>query len=409
MPKSYRDDFPILQNENQSKPLIYFDNAATTQKPYTVLEAIDNYYKVFNANPHRGLYSLSVKATKAYEDARESVAEFIGAKKPSEIIFTRNATEALNLLAYSYGRMVLQDGDEIVISIAEHHSNIIPWQQVAKEKGAILKFLYLDKHGQITEDEIHNKITNKTKIVAVAHVSNVLGTINPIENIIEKAHKCGAKVILDCAQSIPHMEVNVTKLDVDFITFSGHKMLAPMGIGVLYGKEDFLNVMPPFMTGGEMIEYVDEQESTFAPLPQKFEAGTPNVGGAIGLAKAIEYIKTVGYDNISKIEDELTEYALEQMVKIPHIEIYGEINSKKDRCGVISFNIKDVHPHDTASILDADGIAIRAGHHCAQPLMKYLSLAATCRISFYFYNTKEEIDVFINSLKNVRRWLHNGD
>jgi cysteine desulfurase / selenocysteine lyase len=405
----YQDDFPILKINNNNKPLIYFDNAATTQKPYSVLNAMNEYYKSQNANPHRGLYDLSVKATKAYEDARELVADFIGAKKSSEVIFTRNATEALNLIAYSYGRMALQEGDEIVISIAEHHSNIIPWQQVAKEKGAILKYLYINELGHITDDEINSKINKNTKIVSVAHVSNVLGTINPIEKIIKKAHEFGAKVILDCAQSIPHIKINVSMLDVDFIAFSGHKMLAPMGIGVLYGKEDLLNRMPPFLTGGEMIEYVGEQESTFAPLPQKFEAGTPNVGGAVGLAEAIQYIKKVGYENISRIEDELTEHALNQMRKIPHIEIYGETDSKKDRCGVISFNVSDVHPHDTASILDTDGIAVRAGHHCAQPLMKYLNLAATCRISFYFYNTKNEIDIFIESLKKVRGWLYNGN
>lgn len=405
----YRIDFPILKTKVNGKDLVYFDNAATTQKPVSVMEAVKNYYEEQNANPYRGLYGLSVEATDAYESAREAIADFIGAGTSKEIIFTRNATESLNLIANTYGRMVLKEGDQIVVAISEHHSNILPWQQIAKEKGAVLSYLYLDESGHITKEEIDKKITKNTKIVAVAHVSNVLGTIHPVESIIKKAHEVGAVVVLDCAQSIPHYKVNVQELDADFIVFSGHKMLAPMGIGVLYGKEKLLNEMPPFLTGGEMIEYVYEQEATFAPLPNKFEAGTPNVGGAVGLKAAINYIQKVGYDNIKKIEDELTGYALTKMKEIPHITIYGETDSTKERCGVISFNIDDVHPHDTASILDADGIAIRAGHHCAQPLMKYMKVAATCRASFYFYNTKEEIDVFINSLKKVRRWLGYGD
>lgn len=406
----YRADFPILNIKVNDKRLIYFDNAATTQKPNSVIDAVDDYYHNYNANPYRGLYSLSVEATNAYENARQTVADFIGANSTKEIIFTRNATEALNLIAYSYGRTVIKEGDEIVLSISEHHSNIIPWQQIAKERGAILTYMYLDEFGHITEEEIEKKITNKTKIVAVAQVSNVLGTIHPVEAIIRKAHEVGAIVVLDCAQSIPHYQVNVSKMNADFIVFSGHKMLAPMGIGVLYGKETLLNNMPPFLTGGEMIEYVYEQEATFAPLPQKFEAGTPNVGGAVGLAEAIRYLNQVGYDNINRIEEELTQYALEEMSKIPHIKIYGETQMSKERSGVISFNVEGVHPHDTASILDADGgIAVRAGHHCAQPLMKYLEIAATCRISFYFYNTLEEVDHFIQSLKKVRRWLGYGD
>jgi cysteine desulfurase/selenocysteine lyase len=405
----YRNDFPILSTKVNGKDLVYFDNAATTQKPISVMEAINKYYSEQNANPYRGLYGLSVEATNAYEEARETVADFIGAGSSKEVIFTRNATESLNLIAYTYGRMVLKEGDKVVTAISEHHSNILPWQQVTKEKGGVLSYLYLNESGHITEGEIEQKITEDTKIVAVAHVSNVLGTIHPVEAIIKKAHEVGAVVVLDCAQSIPHYQINVQELDADFIVFSAHKMLGPMGIGVLYGKEKLLNEMPPFLTGGEMIEYVYEQEATFAPLPNKFEAGTPNVGGAVGLEAAINYIQKVGYHNIKKIEEELTEYALAKMKEIPHITIYGETDSIKDRCGVISFNIDEVHPHDTASILDADGIAIRAGHHCAQPLMKYMKVPATCRASLYFYNTKEEVDIFINSLKKVRRWLGYGD
>ncbi len=405
----YKEDFPILLSLNRDKPLIYFDNAATTQKPNSVIKAVSNYYKAYNANPYRGLYEISEKATSAYEEARTYVSKFIHSHKSHEIIFTRNTTESINLIAYTYGKMLLKEKDEVVISIAEHHSNLLPWQQLTKEKNAILSYLYLDNHGHIPEEEIENKITSRTKIVALGYVSNVLGTVNPVERIIEKAHSVGAVVILDCAQSIPHFPLDVVKLDVDFAVFSGHKMLGPMGIGVLYGKEALLNKMPPFLTGGEMIDYVSEQEATFAPLPQKFEAGTPNVGGAIGLMEGIKYIEKVGYDTIKSIEEELTDYALKKMQEIPEIIIYGEPIASNSRCGVISFNVEGVHPHDTSSILDADGIAVRAGHHCAWPLMQYMKVNATCRISLYFYNTKEEIDSFIHSLKKVRRLLGLGN
>lgn len=405
----FKSDFPLLNSEINNKPLIYLDNAATTQKPNSVIQAMEEYYRKQNANPYRGLYQLSVDATDAYEDARKAVADFIHADSQSEIIFTRNTTEALNLLAYSYGRSAIKEGDEIVISIAEHHSNIVPWQQLVKEKRATLSYLYLDKKGNILEEDIENKITERTKIVSIAHVTNVLGTINPIEKIIKKAHSVGAVVIIDGAQSIPHYPVDVKKLDADFFVFSGHKMLGPMGIGVLYGKTKLLEAMPPFLTGGEMIEYVYEQEATFANLPNKFEAGTPNVGGAVGLMAAIDYINTIGYNVIQEREEELTRYALSEMAKVPAIVIYGETEATKSRSGVISFNLEGVHPHDTASILDTDGVAIRAGHHCAQPLMRYMDMAATCRISFYFYNTTQEIDLFIQSLKKVRRWLGFGN
>ncbi|QHQ61765.1 SufS family cysteine desulfurase [Anaerocolumna sedimenticola] len=409
MYNQFRQDFPVLNSNFHDKQLIYLDNAATSQKPSSVLQAVKEYYQKHNANPYRGLYGLSVKATDAYESARKLTAEFIHADNPSEVIFTRNTTEALNLLAYSYGRSVLKSGDEIVLSISEHHSNIIPWQQVAKEKGAVLKYLYLSDDGRIIEEDLEKKITERTKIVSIAHVSNVLGTIHPIEKIIQKAHSVGAVAVVDTAQGIPHYPVDVQKLDVDFLAFSGHKMLAPMGIGVLYGKEKLLNAMPPFLTGGEMIEIVSEQDATFAPLPHKFEAGTPNVGGAVGLAAAIEYINHIGYETIQNIEEELTDYALQELNKLPEITIYGDKVNCRKRCGVISFNVNGVHPHDTASILDGDGIAVRAGHHCAQPLMKYLNVPATCRISFYFYNTKEEINLFIQSLKKVRRLLGYGN
>ncbi len=399
MLNKYREDFPIL-NDNDS--LVYLDSAATTQKPKSVIEKMKEYYYEENANPHRGLYDLSVKATKAYEDARDKVAAFVGAKSSKEIIFTRNTSESLNLIAMTYGNMVIQEGDEIVISILEHHSNLLPWQRLAKEKGAVLKYLYLDNY-KITQEEINTKITSKTKIVALTHVSNALGIKTPVELVINRSHSVNAVVILDCAQSIPHSKIDVQKLDVDFMAFSGHKMLAPMGIGVLYGKEKLLEITPPFLTGGEMIEYVTENDATFAPLPQKLEAGTPNVSGAVGLAAAIDYIESIGYDKIREIEEDLISYALEKLRKLPNITIYGNLH--EERTGVIAFNVLDVHPHDTSSILDGDGIAIRAGHHCAQPLMRYLGVASTCRASFYFYNTRDDVDKFIESLSKVRRVL----
>ena len=399
MLNKYREDFPILK-ANES--LVYLDSAATTQKPFSVIEKMKEYYFEENANPHRGLYDLSVKATKAYEDAREKVAKFIGANSSKEIIFTRNTSESLNLVAMTYGKMVINEGDEIVISILEHHSNLIPWQRLAKEKGAVLKYLYLDNY-RITSEEIESKITSRTKIVAITHVSNALGIKTPVEEVVKKAHSVNAVVILDCAQSIPHGRIDVQELDVDFIAFSGHKMLAPMGIGVLYGKESLLEITPPFLTGGEMIEYVTEYDVTYAPLPQKFEAGTPNVSGAVGLAAAIDYIESIGYETIRRIEENLIQYAMDKLEKIPFVEIYGNLD--EERTGVIAFNIVDVHPHDTSSILDGEGIAIRAGNHCAQPLMKYLGVPSTCRASFYFYNTREDVDKFIESLGKVRRVL----
>jgi len=401
MSNEYRKDFPLLQQKMNEHPLVYLDNGATTQKPAAVIEAVNTYYSRYNANPHRGAYDLSVKATDLYEHARKRVKTFINARHGYEIVFTKNASESLNLLAYSYGLNFVEAGDEIVISIAEHHSNLIPWQQVAKARGAVLKYMYLDEDGRIAAEEIENKITARTKIVAVTHVSNVLGMVNPVADIVKKAHGVGAVVIVDGAQSVPHMKIDVQALDADFLVFSGHKMLSPMGIGVLYGKAELLDKMPPFLFGGDMIEYVEEQEATFAPLPAKFEAGTQNVGGAVGLAAAIDYINQVGFEEIERREKELMDYAVARLRELPYIELYG-CTDLKDKTGVITFNIKEIHPHDVASILDADGVAIRAGHHCAQPLMKYLKVNATCRASLYFYNTRAEIDQLVASLGKVR-------
>lgn len=402
------EDFPILGQKMNGKRMAYLDNAATSQRPLSVIHAVDEFYRTQNANPHRGLYALSVAATERYENARHTVKEFIGAEKDCEVIFTRNASESLNLVAYSYGLAFLKEGDEIVLPVSEHHSNLVPWQMVAQVKGAKLVYLYPNADGRLTDEEINKKITAKTKVVAVAHVSNVLGSVYPIRKIADKAHSVGAVVVVDCAQGIPHYKVDVKELGADFMAFSGHKMMAPMGIGVLYGREELLNKMPPFLRGGEMIEYVHEQSATFAPLPQKFEAGTQNVGGAVGLEAAIQYLQKVGYEKIHQTEQELLNYALDGMEQIPHVTVYGGTKNREDHCGVISFNVDDVHPHDVASILDADGVAIRAGHHCAQPLMEYLKVNATCRASVYFYNTKEDIDQFLESLKKVRGWLGLG-
>lgn len=407
MNNSYILDFPAINQEVNGHKLAYLDSAATTQKPLSVLKAVEDYYKFFNANPHRGAYYLSVKATEMYENTRTAVKNFIGADKDKEIVFVKNATEGFNLLAYSYGMNFIKAGDEIVISIAEHHSNLVPWQQVAQAKGAVLKYLYLNEEGIIADEEIESKITEKTKIVSVTQVSNVLGTINPVNKIINKAHSVGAVAIVDVAQSVPHMKVNVRELDADFVVFSGHKMLSPMGIGVVYGKEEILEKMPPFIFGGDMIEYVWEQKATFAELPYKFEGGTQNVGGAVGLTAAIEYLNHFGIDNVEKLEKELVGYAIEKLTEIPYITVYGTKDISK-KAGVLSFNVQDVHPHDVSTILDSYGVAIRAGHHCAHPLMRYMGVNATCRASFYLYNTKEDIDALAEALKNTRKWLGYG-
>lgn len=398
--RDFLKDFPTLNREKNGKRISYLDSAATTQKPTVVIDAIKDYYEKINANPHRGAYELSVLATEAYDEAREKVRKFINAEYTEEIIFTKNATEAFNLLAMSYGMNFISEGDEIVISIAEHHSNLIPWQQVAKAKGAILKYMYTDENGELTEEEVHSKITDKTKIVSIAHVSNTLGTINPVKQIAEYAHSKGAVVIVDGAQSVPHMKVDVRDLNADFLVIAGHKLLAPMGIGVLYGKKDLLEKMPPVLFGGDMVEYVYEQETTFNVLPYKFEAGTQNVEAAVGLSKAIDYLNEIGMDNVEKIEKELMSYALEEISKLDYVKIYGPKDIEK-RGGVLSFEIKGVHPHDVASIFDTFGVCIRAGNHCAQPLMRYLGVNATSRASIYFYNTKEDIDRLVEAIKKT--------
>ena len=403
---AYVRDFPILNQMMNGKPIVYLDNGATTQKPDSVVRAICGYYGGCNANPHRGAYELSIKATSVYESARDKVAKFIGADNSCEIIFTKNATESLNLVAYSYGFNNISAGDEIVLTILEHHSNLVPWQQIAKAKGAVLKYIYLNEDGNLNYEDIDNKITEKTKIVAVVHVSNVFGLINDVKKVADKAHSVGAMLVVDGSQSAGHRPIDVKALGADFFAFSGHKMLAPMGIGVLYGRKTLLEDMPPFLTGGDMIEYVEEQTTTFAELPNKFEAGTQNVGGAAGLSAAIDYIESVGFDEIERIEKELIAYALPKLRELPYIELYGCDSKFNNKTGIITFNVKDVHPHDVATILDAEGVAIRAGHHCAQPLHRYLGVNATCRASFYLYNSIDDVDRLIEGLRKVRKVMH---
>ena len=388
-----REDFPILNN----REMAYLDNGATTQKPKQVLEALKKFYENENANPHRGAYALSMEATEAYENTRNKIAKFINAKNSEEIIFSKNATESLNLIAYSYGLDNLKENDEVVLSIMEHHSNIVPWQYVTKKTKSKLKYMYINDDFEISKKEIEEKITDKTKIVGITHVSNVLGTINPVKDIIKYAHEKGAIVILDASQSIPHFKIDVQDLDADFVVFSGHKMLAPLGIGVLYGKKELLQKMNPFLMGGDMIEYVHEQETTFAPLPNKFEAGTQNVEGVVGLGAAIDYINKIGYENIEKEEKELTAYARKELEKLDFLDLYLTPN-EENHSSVFSFNIKGIHPHDVASILDTEGVYVRSGNHCAQPLLRYLGIDSTCRASLYFYNTKEEIDKLVKAL-----------
>ncbi len=350
-----KKDFPILEKRKIS----YLDSSATSQKPVQVINEIDEFYKKYNANPHRGAYSLSIDATRIYEDTRSKIAKFVNARYPEEIIFTKNATESLNLIAYSYGLDNLKEDDEVVLSIMEHHSNLVPWQMVTKKTKSKLNYMYINKEFELSDDEIESKITNKTKIVGITHISNVLGTINNIKKIIKYAHKMGAVVIVDASQSIQHRKIDLQDLDADFLVFSGHKMMAPLGIGVLYGKRELLNKMNPFLMGGDMIEYVYEAETTFAPLPNKFEAGTQNVEGVIGLGAAIDYIEKLGYENIQKIEKEIVSYAKQELSKLDYLELYLTPN-KENHSGVISFNIKGVHPHDVASILDSENVCIRS-------------------------------------------------
>lgn len=400
----YRNDFPLLM---QNK-IIYIDNAATSQRPQCVIDAEGDFYKNYNANPLRGLYSLSVEATEVYENAREAVRKFIGAEKSNEIIFTRNTTESLNLVAYSYGLSNVNKGDEIVVSIMEHHSDLLPWQMVAKTCGAELKFIECAKDGSIDLEKVKELITSRTKIVAMTQVSNVLGREYPVKEIAKLAHEKGAVMVVDGAQSTPHMRVDVTDLDADFFAFSGHKLLAPMGIGVLYGKEELLEKMPPFLSGGEMIDSVTRTSAVYAELPHKFEAGTVNAAGAAGLKAAIDYIEKVGFDYIGEREIALTSRAIEKMKKIPHVNIIGSENAD-EHMGIVTFTIDNVHPHDISEILAADGIAVRAGHHCAQPLLTHLGLNSTARASFAFYNTEDEVDKFTDSVATIRERMGYGE
>lgn len=396
-------DFPILEQQVNGKRLAYLDSTATSQKPKQVIDALSDYYERYNSNVHRGVHTLGSLATDGYEGARETVRRFIHAKYFEEIIFTRGTTAAINMIAHSYGDANVGEGDEIVVTQMEHHANLVPWQQLAKRQGATLKFIPMAEDGTITLEAVRETVSERTKIVAIAHVSNVLGTINDIKAIAEIAHEHGAIISVDGAQSVPHMKVDVQDLNVDFYSFSGHKMLGPTGIGVLYGKREHLNQMEPTEFGGDMIDFVDLYDSTWTDLPTKFEAGTPLIAQAIGLQAAIEYIESIGFDTIHEHEQALTTYAYEQMSQIEGIDIYGP--SKDKRAGIITFNLKDVHPHDVATALDTEGVAVRAGHHCAQPLMKWLNVSSTARASFYIYNTKEDIDQLVEGLKQTKEFF----
>ena len=400
--ENIKKDFPLLENRN----ITYLDSGATTQKPIQVINAIEEFYKKNNANPHRGAYTLSIEATEAYESTRQKIAKFINAKHPEEIIFSKNATESLNLIAYSYGMDNLKKDDEVVISIMEHHSNLVPWQKVTKATESKLNYMYINEEFELSNEEIETKITDRTKIVGIAHVSNVLGTINNVKKIIKYAHKKGAIVIVDASQSIPHMKIDVQDLDADFLVFSGHKMLAPLGIGVLYGKREILNKMTPFLMGGDMIEYVYEQETTYAPLPNKFEAGTQNVEGVVGLGAAIDYIQNIGYDQMQELENNVLAYARQELSKLDFLTLYMTPN-EKNHSSVISFNINGVHPHDVASILDSEGVCVRSGNHCAQPLLRFLGIDSTCRASFYIYNTKDDVDKLVKALDKAYNMFKN--
>ena len=404
MKRDYREDFPLLmQNETA-----YLDNAATAQRPVCVIEREKAFYETENANPMRGFYPLSLAATESYEEARKTVRDFLNAAHTEEIIFTRNTTESLNLVAYSYGLTNLKPGDEIAVSIMEHHSNLLPWQMTARMTGAKLQFLECEQDGTLTEETLTKGIHEGTKLVAVAQVSNVLGCQNPIEEICKRAHEVGAVVVVDAAQSAPHMPIDVQKLDADFLAFSGHKLLGPMGIGVLYGKRELLDAMPPFLTGGEMIESVTREGAVFAELPHKFEAGTVNAAGAAGLAAAIEYIQGIGFPEIMEKEEALTRQAMEGIAKLPHVKILGS-ERPENHTGIVAFTIEGVHPHDVSEILSSDGIDVRAGHHCAQPLLAYLGDNVATRASFMFYNTPEEVERLIQSVASIRRRMGYGE
>lgn len=409
----YKKDFPLLASIGKPENMaiqhdwIYIDNAATSQRPQCVLDAETEFYQKYNANPLRGNYPLSVEATEHYEDARKAVRDFLGAKSAREIIFTRNTTESINLVAYSYGLSHVQAGDEILVSIMEHHSNLLPWQMVARQTGATLRFMECRQDGSLDLDEVQEQITEKTKIVAITQISNVLGRENPVKEIAAMAHAKNAVIVVDGAQSTPHMAVNVQNLDVDFFAFSGHKLFGPMGIGVLYGKKKLLKDMPPFLSGGEMIESVTRDSAKYAELPHKFEAGTVNAAGAVGLHAAIRYVQSIGFDVMQERELAVTRRAFEGLKEIPHVHVLGS-DKAEEHTGILTFTIDDIHPHDVSEILIADGICVRAGHHCAQPLLTHLGISSATRASFMFYNTEEEADLFVKSIAGIRERMGYG-
>jgi len=407
--KKIREDFPILGREINGKQLVYFDNAATTQKPQAVINSLVDYYQNYNANVHRGVHSLSMEATDKYEEAREKVAAFINAESSDCLIWTRNSSESLNLVAYTWGEKNIEEGDEIVLTPMEHHSNLVPWQEIARRKGAKIRFIPITSDGLLDLTEIENIINDRTVLVSVVHMSNALGTINPVKQIATIAHSRGAKVLIDGAQSVPHIPTDVQDYDCDFLAFSGHKMLGPTGIGCLYAKKEILETMEPFMTGGEMVLEVTYEKASWADLPMKFEAGTPNIADAIGLGAAIDYLNELGMDNIYSHENELTFHAMCKFFELQSegVELFGP-RDENLKGGVFSFNVPDVHPHDLGTVLDNMGIAVRTGHHCAMPLVKSLGVAATARASFYLYNTTDEIDVFVDALREAIRYFRHG-
>ena len=398
-----RSDFKILQQKAHNSPLVYLDNAATTQKPQVVIDAITHYYETLNSNIHRGVHFLSQRATDAFEEARQRVQHFIHAKKSEEIIFTRGTTESINLIASSFGKTFLGQGDEVIVSAMEHHANIVPWQMICKEKGAVLKVLPMTEQGVLQINKLEDFINSKTKIIAITHISNSLGTINPVKEIIAKAHQHHIPVMIDGAQAVSHLKVDVQELDCDFYCFSGHKMYGPMGIGVMYGKEDWLNRMPPYQGGGEMIKSVTFEKTIYNNLPFKFEAGTPSVGDVIGLKKAIDYITDLGLDKIAEHEENLLHYATEQLLKIDGLKIIGTAPAKTS---IISFNLENIHPYDAGVIMDHLGVAVRTGHHCTQPVMDFFSIPGTIRASFALYNEKEEIDTFVSAVRKAKEMLY---
>ena len=402
-----RDDFPILSRKVYGKSLVYLDNAATSQKPRQVISALTEYYEGYNANVHRGVHALSMEATDRYEEAREKVARFIGARQSEEVIWTRNTTEAINLVTGSWARSNLQPGDEVVVTEMEHHSNMVPWQMVTQERGATLRYLRLGDDGKLDLDDIDTIINDRTKMVSIVHASNSLGTINPVKEITARARAVGAAVMIDGAQSVPHMSVDVQDLDCDFLAFSGHKMLGPTGIGVLYAKREVLETMEPFLTGGEMVLSVTLDGADWNNLPMRFEAGTPNIADAIALGAAVDYLDSTGMDNIRRHEVQLTGYALSRLREIEELVIFGA-EAAEDRGGVVSFHTPDVHPHDLGTYLDQQGIAVRTGHHCTMPVMRKLGVPATTRASFYLYNTEEEVDQLVDSLKSALRYFGHG-